>query len=88
MIDASGNLRSAHLNTGVYDDASATPQPYAASHSAADGSIATLGESTARGYSTAVPTNDEKKLQINWENASANILGSYQGRHTLDYLTF
>ena len=83
-VDASGNLRSAHLNTGVYDDASATPQPYAAnSHSAADGSTATLGESTAKGYSTAVPANDEKKLQINWENASANILGSYQGRHTL-----
>lgn len=87
--DCSGNLRSAHLTTGVYDDACGSPLPYlAASNQATAGATLVLGNASAKGFSTQVAADALNVAQIGWSNSSDNIDGVFQGRHCLKMSEF
>lgn len=92
--DASGNLRKTHLNFGIYDDACSAAHRLTLnangthSHVTVAGSSVTEGNAAAQGYSTDVSGRTEKVRQINWDNASGNITGVFQGRHALKLESF
>jgi hypothetical protein len=86
--DASGNLRSSALTTGVYDDACANPLDFYSGNTAVAGSTVAEGTAAAKGLSTDVSGSTDKVKQINWDNASSNITGVFQGRHTLKFSEF